>query len=157
MDQMRGLNDGVGFEKGDALIHATARLLEGLCAPGVDFVGHLSGSRFVVLMQSEDWRARADRLVARFHEQVREHVPAEIHARGYFTAKSRDGTDRVRPLPRIAVGVLPVLPGVFETRHEVVLAAKHAADLAFEQSGTSVHVDEQHGNAYPQSVLFDPH
>jgi GGDEF domain-containing protein len=155
MDQMRGMNDGLGFEKGDALIHATARLLEGLCTAGVDFVGHLAGSRFVVLMQSEDWRTRADRLAARFASEVRELVPPDVWARGYFIATSRDGVERVRPLPRVAVGILPVLPGVFETRHEVVLAAKQAADYALEQAGSAVYVDQQHGNAYPQSVLFD--
>src|SRR5689334_25184489 len=37
VDQMRGLNDGGGFEKGDALIHSTARVLESICKPGVDF------------------------------------------------------------------------------------------------------------------------
>ena len=37
VDQMRGLNDGAGFKKGDGLIHAVARLLErhyyGFAAP----------------------------------------------------------------------------------------------------------------------------
>jgi EAL domain-containing protein (putative c-di-GMP-specific phosphodiesterase class I)/GGDEF domain-containing protein len=156
MDQLRGLNDECGFQQGDALIHDTARLLEELCAPGVDFAGHLSGSRFVVLMQSEDWRPRADRLLERFAECMRAHVPAEVHERGYFKAINRDGVERARPLPRIGVGILPVLPGVFETRHEVVLAAKQAADAAQEQPGSALHVDEQRGNAYPQSLLFDP-
>ena len=156
LDQMRGLNDGMGFERGDALIHGTARVLEEACTPSVDFVGHLAGGRFVVLMQSEDWRPRAERLLERFASQVREHVPAEIYARGYFTASTREGADRARPLPRIGVGILPVLPGVFETRHEVVLAAKQATDRAMEQPGNAVFVDQQHGNAYPQSLLFEP-
>ena len=39
VDQMRGLNDSLGFTAGDALIHATARLLEAQCEPGVDFAG----------------------------------------------------------------------------------------------------------------------
>jgi hypothetical protein len=82
-------------------------------------------------------------------------VPAEIYERGYFTARSRDGVDRVLPLPRLAIGVLPVLPGVFETRHEVVDAAKEAAVMALSQPGSNVHVDQQYGNAYPQSLLFD--
>jgi EAL domain-containing protein (putative c-di-GMP-specific phosphodiesterase class I)/GGDEF domain-containing protein len=157
VDQMRGLNDGAGYEKGDALIHHTARLLEGACSAGVDFVGHVSGSRFVVLMQSEDWLPRAERLVGGFEDVVKAHVPDDVYARGYFTARSRDGADRVRPLPRVAIGILPVLPGVFESRHEVVLAAKHAAQHALAQAGSGFYVDQQYGNAYPQSLLFDPH
>lgn len=156
VDQMRGLNDCEGFARGDALIHATARLLEASCSPGVDFVGHVSGSRFVVLMQSEDWKVRAERILADFPRVVEGQVSAEVFARGYFIAAGRDGGEKVRPLPRLALGILPVLPGVFESRHEVVLAAKHAAQAALAQYGSAIHVDQQYGNAYPQSLLFDP-
>jgi EAL domain-containing protein (putative c-di-GMP-specific phosphodiesterase class I)/GGDEF domain-containing protein len=155
-DQMRGLNDCEGFAKGDALIHAAARLLEAACAPGVDFVGHIAGSRFVVLTQSEDWEVRARRVLQQFPAVVETQVSPEVFARGYFIARSREGVEKVRPLPRIAIGIVPVLPGVFESRHEVVLAAKHAAENALSQSGSAIHVDRQFGNAYPQSLLFDP-
>ena len=53
------------------------------------------------------------------------------------------------------MGILPVLPGVFESRHEVVLAAKQAAQAAMSAPGSALHVDRQHGNAYPQSLLFE--
>jgi EAL domain-containing protein (putative c-di-GMP-specific phosphodiesterase class I)/GGDEF domain-containing protein/CBS domain-containing protein len=156
VDQMRGLNDCEGFATGDALIHATARLLEAACSPGVDFVGHVSGSRFVVLMQSEDWKVRAERILAEFPRVVEGQVSAEVFARGYYIAAVRDGGEKVRPLPRLALGILPVLPGVFESRHEVVLAAKHAAQAALAQYGSAIHIDQQYGNAYPQSLLFAP-
>ena len=156
IDQMRGLNDTAGFAKGDALIRATAELLEEGCEPGLDFVGHISGSRFVVLAQSEDWQARAQGLVDRFAAVVEGHVPPEAIERGYFIVKVRDGRESVRPLPKLAVGVLPVLPGVFESRHEVVAAAKHAAQLAIARTGSAVHIDMDHANAYPQSMLFEP-
>ena len=155
-DQMRGVNDCEGFAKGDALIHATARLLEAACAPGVDFVGHVAGSRFVVLTQSDDWQVRAERVLAQFPAVVETQVSPEVYARGYFIARSRDGADKVRPLPRLAIGIVPALPGVFESRHEVVLAAKHAAQAALALPGSAIHVDRQYGNAYPQSLLFDP-
>jgi EAL domain-containing protein (putative c-di-GMP-specific phosphodiesterase class I)/GGDEF domain-containing protein len=154
LDQMRGLNDCVGFEDGDALIHAAARLLEGLCQPGVDFVGHVAGSRFVVLMQSEDWSVRAERALAQFPAALEAHIPADVMERGYFTSRARDGREKVRPLPRLVVGILPVLPGVFESRHEVVSAAKEAAQHAMARPGSAVYVDEHSGNAYPQSLLF---
>jgi EAL domain-containing protein (putative c-di-GMP-specific phosphodiesterase class I)/GGDEF domain-containing protein len=154
IDQMRGLNDSEGFATGDALIHSTARLIESACEHGIDFAGHVAGSRFVLLMQSGDWRERAEKLLARFPEVVEMHVPAEARERGYFTVKRRDGRDYVRPMPKLVVGVLPVLPGVFESRHEVVAVAKRAAGLALAQPASAMYVDEQHGNAYPQSLLF---
>jgi EAL domain-containing protein (putative c-di-GMP-specific phosphodiesterase class I)/GGDEF domain-containing protein len=154
VDQMRGLNDSGGFARGDALIHATARLLEEACEPGVDFAGHVAGGRFVVLAQSEDWRVRAERLLAHFPALVREHIQADAYASGYFTVKFRDGRQSVRPLPKLVVGILPVLPGLFESRHEVVAAAKRAAEAAKALPQSAIHVDEEHANAYPQSLLF---
>jgi EAL domain-containing protein (putative c-di-GMP-specific phosphodiesterase class I)/GGDEF domain-containing protein len=154
LDQMRGLNDSQGFSAGDALIHSTAKLLEEQCEPGVDFAGHVSGSRFVMLMQSDDWRARAERMVAQFPAVLDAHTPPDVRDRGYFTVRRRDGRDYVRPLPKLVVGILPVLPGVFESRHEVVAVAKRAAEKAQAQPAHSIYVDEQHGNAYPQSLLF---
>jgi GGDEF domain-containing protein len=152
---MRGVNDSAGYARGDALIHGTARLLESICQPGVDFAGHVAGSRFVILMQSEDWSVRAERLVEAFADSLASHLPRDAIERGYFVAQSRDGRDSVRPLPRLAVGILPVLPGVFETWHEVVSVAKQAVHTALSQAGSSVYVDQHYGNAYPQSLLFD--
>lgn len=154
VDQMRGLNDAGGFAKGDALIHACGRLLEESCEPGVDFAGHVAGGRFVVLAQSEDWRARAKSALDNFPSLVEAQAPADAFARGYFTLMQRDGRQSVRPLPRLVIGIVPVLPGVFETRHEVVAAAKRAAQAAMARPGNALHVDEQHANAYPQSLLF---
>ena len=154
IDQMRGLNDSQGFSAGDALIHSTARLVESACEHGVDFAGHVTGSRFVLLVQSEDWQARAERVIADFPGVMEAHVAAKALERGYFTVKRRDGREYVRPLPKLAIGILPVLPGIFESRHEVVAVAKRAAEKARAQAGNAIHVDQQHGNAYPQSLLF---
>ena len=154
IDQMRGLNDSQGFSAGDALIHATARLVESVCEHGVDFAGHVTGSRFVLLVQSDDWRARAERLIADFPPVMEAHVPAKELERGYFTVKRRDGREYVRPMPKLVIGILPVLPGVFESRHEVVAVAKRAAERAQAQPASAIYVDEQAANAYPQSLLF---
>jgi len=145
-----------GFAKGDALIHSVARLLESACEPGVDFAGHVGGARFMVLAQSDDWRDRARGAVEGFRGVLRSHVSGEILARGYFAVDSR-GEPRVRPLPRLVVSVLPVLPGVFDSRHEVIAAAKAAHQRASAGTASELHVDEHHANAYPPSYLLESH
>jgi hypothetical protein len=52
------------------------------------------------------------------------------------------------------IGILPVLPGVFESRHEVIAAAKQGNHQAMKLTASGVFVDQYHGNAYPQSMLF---
>jgi EAL domain-containing protein (putative c-di-GMP-specific phosphodiesterase class I)/GGDEF domain-containing protein len=155
VDEMRGLNDSEGFAAGDALIAATARLLERECQHGIDFAGHVAGSRFIMLVQSEDWMPRAERLLAEFAATRDGQLPPHVRERGYFTVKRRDGREYVRPIPKLAIGILPVLPGVFESRHEVIAVAKRAADKAKANTASAIHVDEELGNAYPQSLLFD--
>ena len=81
-------------------------------------------------------------------------VPEDL-ARGYFTWRSRDGVVTVRPLPKLAIGILPVLPGVFETRHEVLLTAKQASRNAMAAPASALYIDAHHGNAYPASVLLE--
>ena len=155
VDRMRGLNDAEGFAKGDALIHDATRLLESVCEPGVDFAGHIAGTRFVLLLQSADWRARAERALAGFAPLLAAHVEPGALARGYFTAVLRDGRETLWPLPKLVLGILPVLPGVFESRHEVLATAKQASRKAQASAGAAMHVDDYHGNAYPKSLLFD--
>jgi len=154
VDEMRGLNDCEGFARGDALISSTARLLEEACEQGIDFAGHVAGGRFVILMQSDDWKARAEETLAKFPALIAAHIPPRALERGYFTARKRDGRESVRPLPKLGIGILPVLPGVFESRHEVVGVAKHAAAMALSQPASAIYVDEHAANAYPQSLLF---
>ena len=156
IDEMTGLNDVEGFATGDRLIHATARLLESIGEPGVDFAGHVSGTRFVLLMQSEDWPHRARRALAGFPRLLEAHASPEVFARGYFSVTARDGAAAVRPLPRLVIGILPVLPGVFSSRHEVLAQAKAACRRAARGPASALYVDERHGNAYPQSFLLEP-
>lgn len=155
VDQMRGLNDGAGFRKGDALIRDAGALLESVCEAGVDLVGHVSGGRFVVLMQSEDWSARAERAIAGFASLVAAHAPAEVVERGYFIARTREGRETIRPMPKLVIGILPVLPGVHESRHEVLSIAKLANHRARKLAASAIAVDHYHGNVYPQSVLWE--
>jgi hypothetical protein len=82
-------------------------LLEAQCESGVDFAGHVAGSRFVMLMQSEDWRARAARMLGAFPALLDAHVSKDARARGYFTVRRRDGRDYVRPMPKLVIGSCP--------------------------------------------------
>jgi EAL domain-containing protein (putative c-di-GMP-specific phosphodiesterase class I)/GGDEF domain-containing protein len=155
VDQMRGVNDSLGFQQGDALIRAVGQALEGICESTVDFVGHIAGSRFIVLLQSDDWRSRADRAMAAFDSLLDAHIPVGTRERGYFTSRLRDGSETVRPLPKLAIGAVPVLPGLFESRHEVLAAAKQACREAKAGPTGGVAVDDWSANRYPRSLLLD--
>jgi EAL domain-containing protein (putative c-di-GMP-specific phosphodiesterase class I)/GGDEF domain-containing protein len=156
IEEMHAFNDAEGFEGGDRLIQASARLLESLCEPGTDLVGHVAGTRFVLLLQSDDWRLRARRAIAAFPRVLEAHASREVFERGYFCLAGRDGRSQVRPLPRLTLGAVPVLPGVFESRHEVLAEAKRANRAAARGPASALYIDERRANAYPQSLLLEP-
>jgi EAL domain-containing protein (putative c-di-GMP-specific phosphodiesterase class I)/GGDEF domain-containing protein len=154
IEDMRGLNDEAGFERGDELIRQVARRIEAQVQPHLDLVGHVAGSRFVALVQSEDAIERIGRVIPAFEGTLDGIIEPAVRARGYFISVDREGGERVRPLPRLAAGILPVLPGVHESRHEVLSLAKRACREAKSRPGSGLHVDHHHGNAYPPSLLF---
>jgi len=132
VDSMEGFNDALGFARGDALIHSAARLFEAACEPGIDLVCHVAGTRFVVLAQGEGWRERLGAIAAAFRRLVEKEVPVAIHERGYFIVESRSGP-RVRPLPRLVAASQPVLPGMFESREDLLAHLRAKGDHARRQ------------------------
>jgi len=130
-------------------------MLESACEPGVDFLSHVGGTRFVALIQSDDWRERANGAVCAFPRLLESQTSAETFARGYFCAADCDGAPALRPLPRLVMGVCPVLPGVFRSRNAVLAESKAACQRAARGPVSALHVEERHAHAYPQSVLLD--
>ncbi|HTJ96124.1 MAG TPA: GGDEF domain-containing protein, partial [Rhodocyclaceae bacterium] len=51
-------NDAYGYRRGDAVIQMLGNVLTKVCDERVDFVGHIGGDDFVLLMQSVDWLER---------------------------------------------------------------------------------------------------
>ena len=58
LDHFKPFNDVYGYAKGDEVIQLTARALSGVCNPERDFVGHIGGDDFVMILKGEDWEAR---------------------------------------------------------------------------------------------------
>ncbi len=127
--RMRGFNDELGFLHGDQLIADTAQILAEVCATGLDLVGHLSGGRFVALLQSDDWERKASAVVKMFEQQLHQVIPEPWRSRGVFEWTNKSGTvTELRNWPRLAIGVLPLAAGELDNRHEVMNHAKHICE-----------------------------
>ncbi|MBF0471529.1 MAG: EAL domain-containing protein, partial [Gammaproteobacteria bacterium] len=55
LDNFKPFNDVYGYAMGDEVIKGTASLLSTHCNPESDFVGHVGGDDFVLVMISDDW------------------------------------------------------------------------------------------------------
>ena len=146
---MKGFNDAYGFQKGDELIRLGGSALRRALDDRLDYVGHIHGNRFVLLLQSTDWRDRLSLALEVFRSQLNMLLSNEVLVDGGFVWKGKRGRTEKRPPPRLAIGAAVITPSQFESRHDVMETARGANLLAKGQAGSNIHVidaDPQHGN-----------
>jgi len=96
-----------------------------------------------VLMQSPDWRQRAETALATFRSRLADMLSTEILERGSIIWVGRRGQIEFRPVPRMAIGAVLIAPDQCESRHEVMALAREAAGHAREQPGSAIVIEQQ--------------
>ncbi len=86
LDSFKPYNDVYGYAHGDQVILHLAGLLSSHFSARLDFVGHVGGDDFLVVMRSADWRDRVVNVLNRFSETVAnfyspEHALGQLHHR----------------------------------------------------------------------------
>ena len=140
LDNFKPFNDIYGYGKGDEILLVLAQLLRELCDPRCDFVGHIGGDDFMLVMRSDDWHVRLQQLDQRFQQLCRTLYRDEhIQANG-FTAPDREGKWRHHDLLNLSIGVIS-LPGhqanLYDAARLAELASRAKHD-AKKQRGFSV-------------------
>jgi diguanylate cyclase (GGDEF)-like protein len=139
LNNFKPFNDIYGYFRGDEMIKLCAQVVTSNVDPVRDFVGHVGGDDFVVMLQSADWERRCEDIVASFNRRAQElFAPTEIE-RGCMEAEDRHGRMTTFPLTTVSVGIVVVTGGEFRSAEAVASAAasaKHMAKLA--QSGMHV-------------------
>lgn len=125
LDSFKPFNDLYGYGKGDEVLLGLAQILREICDPDCDFVGHIGGDDFMLVLRSADWQERLDKLNASFQTLCLHAYKSEHIAAGGFHAPDRDGEWRWYELLNLSVGVLD-LP--VDARHKV--NASQLAELA---------------------------
>lgn len=143
IEPMKGFNDAFGFQRGDELIRMAGAVLGEAAEPRHDLVGHIYGNRFVLLMQSCDWRQRLESALMSFRSRIEGMLPADVLERGSITWRGRHGRTENRALPRMAIGAAVIAPEQCESRHEVMAIARGANGLARQMAGSAVHVIDE--------------
>ncbi len=126
IDPMKGFNDAYGFTRGDDLIRLGGASLLRALDERHDFVGHLYGNRFLLLLQSEGWRTQLEAAIVDFKERLLTLLSDDIIARGSFVWRGRSGATEIRPFPRLVIGAVEIAGQQFDSRHQVLAAAREA-------------------------------
>jgi diguanylate cyclase (GGDEF)-like protein len=106
LDSFKPYNDVYGYAQGDQVILHLAGLLTSHFSARLDFVGHVGGDDFLVVMRSADWRDRVVNVLNRFTETVANFYSPEHASASSIIAADRDGRQRQYPLLTLSVAAL---------------------------------------------------
>ncbi len=143
LDHFKPFNDAYGYRRGDDMIQLTSRILSEACDPLRDFIGHIGGDDFILLMQSADWAARAREALDRFDQERSRLYTHQDLARGGLLAEDRGGNAVIHPLGALSIGAVLVDPGDYTSHYEVSAAAAEAKRQAKRSAGSSIFVERR--------------
>ncbi len=110
IDSFKPFNDLYGYAKGDEVLLCLAQCLGERVDPARDFVGHIGGDDFLLVLGSEDWRARLNYLLEDFQGQCRRFYSTEHLEAGCFIAHNRQEQRQEFPLLSLSLGVVHLHP-----------------------------------------------
>lgn len=143
LDNFKPFNDVYGYRKGDEVIQLTGRVLGKICDPRYDFIGHIGGDDFILVMQSEDWELRCTRALADFAQTAVALFKKDHRGAGGYMTEDRQGNLVRHPLPSLSIGAIAITPGLFQSHHEVSESATAAKKMAKKQPGNSLFIEQR--------------
>ena len=137
MDSFKPYNDVYGFAQGDQVILHLASLLKAAFSARLDFVGHVGGDDFLVVMRSADWRERVMRVIDQFGATVPNFYSPDHAAAGHITAADREGNLRNFPMLTLSVAALDSNTFGASSADAIAHLLTHVKKVAKTQPGNS--------------------
>ncbi|WP_019939231.1 EAL domain-containing protein [Bordetella sp. FB-8] len=110
LNHFKSFNDMYGYWRGDAVIQLCAEVIKRYCDIQQDFIGHVGGDDFVMLMRSGDWQARLEDMVAQFNQRAIDLYDEHDRGLGGIELQDRYGVTRFFPFVTLGVAALVVQP-----------------------------------------------
>jgi len=154
IDSFKPFNDIYGYGRGDEVLLCLAQCLNDRVDPSRDFVGHIGGDDFLLVLGPEDWCKRLNQLLDDFQSQCRRFYRSEHLEAGCFVAPNRQGVRQEFPLLSLSIGVVHLHPKACPAIDASQLAemASQAKHHAKNVPGYSVHVIDSLAVAEPEGA-----
>lgn len=151
LGSFKAFNDTYGYRAGDEVIQFTARVLSRVIDPEVDFLGHVGGDDFVMILQGDVWEHQLHDAVAMFDEGVQDFFTEEHRQAGGYMALNRQEVEVFHPLVTLAAGVVEVSPLQYESHRHLAQQASEAKRMA-KKEGRSCYFVERRNNSITQQA-----
>lgn len=150
LDQFKPFNDLYGYRNGDEAIQLTAQHLRAHVDPELDFLGHIGGDDFILVMRSGDWQQRCQAVIDGFSAATRGlYRPEHLEAGGYL-ATNRQGQEVFQNLLTISLGIVWVTGDRQYSSTHIAELASRAKTQAKKVSGNALFIERR---ALPEPSL----
>ena len=109
LGKFKSYNDKYGFERGDKVIHETARILIDSVresqAPE-EFIGHIGGDDFVVITKPENADELCKRIIRSFDKAIPSFYNLTDRRKGFIISRDRKGVKQKFPLVFMSIAVV---------------------------------------------------
>jgi diguanylate cyclase (GGDEF)-like protein len=143
LDSFKPFNDFYGYARGDHVLRELGRLLSEAADSPLDFVGHVGGDDFVLVLVSSDWHVILRGMLERFAEMVPTFYDEPQRLAGGIASTDRRGQPCFFELLSLSIGVVRVQPDMFRSHHEVAARASEVKRVAKQRQGNTLFVDRR--------------
>ncbi|MCE8033879.1 MAG: EAL and GGDEF domain-containing protein [Halomonas sp.] len=110
LDNFKAYNDAYGYARGDRVIVALAQLLDQEMGRD-DFLGHIGGDDFMLLLAGDSWERRCHAILEAFGGMAPGFYDAEERRAGGVRIKNRQGQVAFYPFVSLSLAARPVRDG----------------------------------------------
>jgi PleD family two-component response regulator len=147
LDNFKAYNDKYGFARGDEALKTTANVILSTirdhCGAG-NFVGHVGGDDFVLLLPSDRAPAVCEEIARAFDAAAPSLYDPEDAAAGCIRSVDREGKAHTFPLMTLSMGGVDLTHHEFRHYLEVADRCAEVKKAAKKLSGSSVYFDQRH-------------
>lgn len=143
LDHFKPFNDVYGYAKGDDVIRLTGRILSECCDAERDFIGHIGGDDFVLVMRSADCEDRCRRALAQFGKEILKFFSNDDIERGGYVTENRKGQMEFQEIISLSIGVFKAAPELFKTHLQVSIIAAEVKKKAKAIKGNSFYLNQR--------------
>ncbi len=143
LDNFKPFNDVYGYAAGDEILRCLAGVMIEQVDAERDFVGHIGGDDFILILQGGDWEQRCLTLQQEFHSRVPQFYSASDREAGGIRAKDRVGRETFFPLLTVSIGIVNPDTRHCHSHHDVAAMASAAKRQAKQLRGNNLYFDRR--------------
>ena len=120
LDRFKAFNDVYGFNKGDEILRATAKILSQYLPYKGGFLGHIGGDDFIVVLNHHDYIDYCNQVIDEFDRKIKYFYDDEHLKQNFIYTENRAGRMEKIPLVTISIAVVTNQITEFNSADDIV-------------------------------------